>query len=505
MTWLLRAFSAGTRRALCPTDGCRLFHEEHRVLTHRINGYLRTAERHMLLVAGLFCLLTHSALAHDDHEHEPPKAVDEATLYRPTAMPDRLMLTWHADPARSQAVTWRTDSTVRKAFAQLAVATAGPYFTAEAVNVPARTIPYESDLGPIHFHTARFEGLKPETLYVYRVGDGVNFSAWCHFRTASAEPRPFTFVYFGDAQNDIKPHWSRVFREAFTDAPRALFMLHAGDLINRGNREAEWAEWCDAGGWVNASVPTIAVIGNHEYDVDRTSPLPTDAAELKKLPRNLTRSWGHRFEFPDNGPPELTDHLRETAFFVDVQGVRIIGLNSMEDPEPQRRWLEKVLGENPNRWTVVTHHHPIYSAEPGRDNKALRDAWQPVYDKYHVDLVLQGHDHAYLRTELRSYGNVAAGATARSEAGTMYVVSVSGPKQYEKGISPGRRRGNKLQLYQVISVDGDELRYRAKTATGELYDGFTLRKRPGQVNELIEEVPETPEQVSEPKSAELGS
>ncbi|WP_010581662.1 purple acid phosphatase family protein [Schlesneria paludicola] len=439
-----------------------------------------------------------TALAHDDPSHEKPRAVDEAVLYQPTAMPDRLMLSWHADPAHSQAVTWRTNTSVKNAFAELAVATSGPTFVAKAVTIPAKTSLYNSDIGPIHYHTARFEDLQPNTLYVYRVGDGVNFSAWCHFRTTSVEPRPFTFVYFGDAQNDIKMHWSRVFREAFTDAPRALFMLHAGDLVNRGNREAEWAEWCDAGGWVNASMPTVAVTGNHEYDIERTGTLPTDPVELKKLPRGFTRLWRHRFEFPDNGPPEMADHLRETVFYFDVQGVRVIGLNSMENPEPQARWLETVLKNNPNRWTVISHHHPVYSATLGRDNPEIRHSWQPLYDKYRVDLVLQGHDHAYLRTELRSHENIPTGATARSPAGTMYVVSVSGPKLYEKGISAGVRRGSRMQLYQVISVDGDELRYQAKTVTGELYDAFTLKKRDGDVNELVEQVPNTPEYVAEP-------
>ena len=33
------------------------------------------------------------------------------------------------------------------------------------------------------------------------------------------------------------------------DAPKARFLLHAGDLINRPDRDAEWGEWHRAGGW----------------------------------------------------------------------------------------------------------------------------------------------------------------------------------------------------------------------------------------------------------------
>ena len=56
-----------------------------------------------------------------------------------------------------------------------------------------------------------------------------------------------------------------------------------------------------------------------------------------------------------------------------------------------------------------------------------------------------------------------------------------------------RRAAENTQLYQIITVDGDQLRYEARTATGRLYDAMTLRKRQGRANELIEQIPDTPE------------
>ena len=56
-----------------------------------------------------------------------------------------------------------------------------------------------------------------------------------------------------------------------------------------------------------------------------------------------------------------------------------------------------------------------------------------------------------------------------------------------------RRAAEDTQLYQIITVDGDELRYEARTATGMPYDAFTLRKQPGKANELIDRIPDTPE------------
>jgi 3',5'-cyclic AMP phosphodiesterase CpdA len=426
------------------------------------------------------------------HEGKPRK-VTNAEAHRPTPLPDRIILTWCDDPAHSQAVTWRTDPTVAEAFAQLALATDGPEFSGNVKQYAAETAAFTSDLGDAAYHVVRFQNLAPKTKYAYRVGDGENWSEWFQFQTASEQPEPFSFVYFGDAQNDVKSHWSRVIREAILDAPEARFLLHAGDLINRAENDAEWGEWFGAGGWANAMIPSIVTPGNHEY--------------VKGVPPagpSLSKHWRTQFTLPENGPRELATQHGETAYWIDYQGVRIVSLNSNVQQAEQIPWLEKVLRENPCRWTIVTFHHPLYSAAKNRDNEALRKLWQPVFDEFHVDLVLQGHDHTYARSglvrgeQLVGTQNEPVGATAVSAAGTVYVVSVSGPKMYEntKPRRPQFRRiAEDTQLFQIITVDGDELRYRACTATGRPYDGFTLKKRPNQPNELIEQVPESPERL----------
>jgi len=179
--------------------------------------------------------------------------------------PDRIVLTWSGDPSDSQAVTWRTDRSVQRALAQIAVAEENGH-DIRPTEVEATTTPFSSELGgEVYYHSVNFTGLLPGTTYAYRVGDGDIWTEWFHFRTASRNPEPFSFIYFGDAQIDIKTYWSRVFRQAFRQAPFAAFTLHAGDLINRAENDEEWGEWFNAPGWVNASVPVIATPGNHEY------------------------------------------------------------------------------------------------------------------------------------------------------------------------------------------------------------------------------------------------
>lgn len=417
-----------------------------------------------------------------DHQHHEQvvRRVDHAERYRPTPMPDRIVLTWTADPKTTQTVTWRTSTEVGKAYAEFAVGDHGPAFTQSSKRVPAQTRVFKSDLSTAHVHTATMDGLEPGTTYAYRVGDGTNWSEWFHFRTEPAASEPFTFVYLGDAQTEIRSMWSRITREAFREAPRAAFFLHAGDLVNVANSDGEWGEWFEAGSFINATTPVIATPGNHEY-VKIERPLIPDGVVL-------TEHFPMVFAFPQNGPTGL----QSTVYYIDYGDLRVISLNSMERQDEQVEWLDRVLSKNDRKWTAVTFHHPIYSTGNDRDNPRIRRLWKPVLDRHAVDIVLNGHDHTYGRSGLVGGNpgrNVPTGTNARSEAGTVYVVSVSGPKMYDAKADPGIeyvRRAEETQLYQIIAIDGNELRYEARTALGDVYDAFRLVKREGQPNELVE-------------------
>jgi 2',3'-cyclic-nucleotide 2'-phosphodiesterase (5'-nucleotidase family) len=180
--------------------------------------------------------------------------------------------------------------------------------------------------------------------------------------------------------------WSRVIREAYSDAPKAKFMLHAGDLINRAESDAEWGEWHGAGAWLNAMIPSVPVLGNHEQARDEEGN------------RRLSHHWRPQFALPENGPPGL----EATCYTLVYQNLRIIGLDSNREIEKQAAWLEQVLQENQSPWVVCAFHHPIFSTGKDRDNPTIRNAWKPVFDQYRVDLVLQGHDHTYGRTGLQT-------------------------------------------------------------------------------------------------------
>jgi 3',5'-cyclic AMP phosphodiesterase CpdA len=369
--------------------------------------------------------------------------------------------------------------------AQITESDPSPDFPARAKTVQGITESLVLREGMSHHHSVHFTDLKPATRYVYRVGDGKEWSEWLQFSTASEEAEPFSFLYFGDAQNDVKSMWSRVIRESVITAPKVDFMLHAGDLINRAESDEEWGGWFYAGGWIYGMVPTLATPGNHEYQ------------KVPNAPSVLSALWKPTFALPENGPAGL----EESCYYVDYQGTRFISLDSpamFEDSavgKAQLIWLEKVLAENTNPWTIVTHHHPVYSLRDGRDNPDLREHLEPLYMKYDVDLVLQGHDHTYGRGR-----NLASGKRTAIMNGPVYVVSVSGPKMYPLTTDPWMERvASNTQLFQWIKVSPESIRYEAYTADGDLYDVFSLLRNADGTKRFEEQAPvNVPQQVDLP-------
>lgn len=421
-----------------------------------------------LSLVGVFTGLAITVIA---FKQQGQNAVPDVEIYKPSAMPDRVVLTWDGNPATSQAVTWRTDTTVAAGLAQIGKAEHGPYVEKQAKSVPSKRETISTDLGfQATYHSVTFSDLQPSTQYSYRVGDGVNWSEWYTFKTASDKAEPFKFLYFGDVQNGIKPHWSRVFRKALLDASDARLFLYAGDMVNRANKDSEWGELSYGPGWVNGTIPSIPVTGNHEFDGGK-----------------LSGHWRPSYTLPQNG----IAGQEESSYFLDYQGVRFIVLNSTVRQKEQTPWLEEVLKKNPNRWTVVAFHHPILSAAKGRDNPELRALWKPLFDRYKVDMVLQGHDHTYARS---NFNAVKSSLNQSEQSGTMYVVTVCGAKMYDLNRQPWMQRvAEDTQFYQIIQVERDKVVYEARTATGETYDKFELRKRDGRSNQLVELGPRSKE------------
>lgn len=446
------------------------------------NSAFRSLTLSVLVSWSLFACGTRAQgqLQENTHSHSHSHAHQHAGLHHweiPSKDPDRIILTFKGDPATSRAVTWRTDTSIVQAVAQIAVATVNSSFREQAITVEASTELF--DLGRykgnnslnVHYHSVVFDGLKPDQLYVYRVGDGKeHWSEWIQFRTAKSEYAPTQFVYFGDAQNEVLDHWSRVIRMAYQTAPDASFVIHAGDLINSAHRDREWAEWFKAGGFIHSQWTAVPVVGNHEFR-------PFEKGEARKL----SIQWQPQFTLPVE--KDLPAQLNETVYTVDYQDVRIIVLNSVELLEEQTAYIERQLKDCDAKWKILTCHHSVFSPAKGRDFKFARKHWKPLLDKYGVDMVLNGHDHTYARghVPVRTLDDPGS-----DQLGTVYVTSVSGPKQYALDAKQMKaygaqgyqldKAGEQTQFFQVITIEDDTLSYVAYTVLGEEYDRVSIRK-----------------------------
>ncbi|MBF6235541.1 metallophosphoesterase [Nocardia otitidiscaviarum] len=173
---------------------------------------------------------------------------------------------------------------------------------------------------------------------------------------------------------------------------------------------------------------------------------------------------GHlaRLDFPGNGPAGCPSAYSFTygnvaVLSLDANDISYeIKANTGYSGGAQTGWVERTLAsyraDRNIDFIVCFFHHCAYSTtEAHASDGGVRDAWCALFDRYQVDLVLQGHNHVFERTD-----PIRGGAATRVAAdhdivypetdGTVYyTVGGGGRPRYE--FQPGSResyRGNEL-------------------------------------------------------------
>ena len=391
--------------------------------------------------------------------------------------PDQVVVGFGSDPGRELVWTWRTSAEVTSSAIRITRAPENNRVNlsagySKALPESCRVVNGEStqveatnllnDAVTLRHHVA-VDGLQPDTVYRYSLGDGTygGWEPWQLVKTAPDSSRGARFLYLGDAQTGLE-RWGRLLKAAIHQNPDIDCVLLAGDLVDRGNERTNWDHFFLRGAGVFDRVPIMPCVGNHEY--------------LDMGPR-LYRAF---FELPHNGPAGIDADLVYQFECGDACVVVLDSTLAVWDPRAARRqadWLDKILGRTKASWKFVMFHHPVYPSHPWRDSPAMRENWVPILDKHHVDLVLQGHDHAYQRTyPLRGHRRVD-----RPGDGTIYVIAVSGDKfveQAERDYVEVGRSG--VSTYQTIEIDShsNRLTYRARTEDGTIVDELEIEKPP---------------------------
>ncbi len=198
------------------------------------------------------------------------------------------------------------------------------------------------------------------------------------FATAPAAGEVLRVAVYGDVRGGHAIH-ARLIAAIQGESPDLV--VASGDLVLRGNDEADWQRFFAVAGPLLAAVPYYSVLGNH--DVGRAG--------------DLGRRMNELFGFP--APPP--DRPAAGWYSFAVAGVHFVMLdsNAYDDPA-QQRWLEADLAaaRRAGARTILafTHDGPFARGTHGGNQVAARQ-YAPILVRAGVTLLFSGHDHLYQR------------------------------------------------------------------------------------------------------------
>ena len=249
-------------------------------------------------------------------------------------------------------------------------------------------------------HEISVTGLKPNTMYSYRVGDAKNvyWSDVYTFKTsAKVAKKPFEILIATDMQGMTKAVYedsAKVLRAAQNVTEFGYdFILNLGDMVDDGKNLNQWQYLLDSNKNLFGTIPQVIAPGNHdlsEFEVTKGY-IPTDSNVVtdKYTALQLHFNFGGR---------------DKNYYSFDYNGVHFIVLDTNDITENnnlsfnQIEWLTEDLKKNEDNIIVVSMHKGIYSAGIHQNDKevvGMRKVLSKLFSDYKVELVLQGHDHIY--------------------------------------------------------------------------------------------------------------
>jgi hypothetical protein len=352
-----------------------------------------------------------------------------ATFWRQSQVPGKYVqpfgrhLAWGANPRTQVRVAWQVPHPVHKPFVRVGLK---PWDLGDPIAAEVR--PLESHLPGIipveqYYVHASLDHLDPGRRYYYAVGHAGYDSKYGRIDTFTTAPTrrsvpgPFTFTAFGD--QGVSYH--ALSNDGMVAAQRPAFHLHAGDLCYADSsghghgsdlyQPRAWDQFLAQTEPVASSVPWMPTLGNHDMEALYSS----DGYGGQRA----------RWDFPDNGPAKATG-----AYSFIYGNVGVVALDSNDvcyeisanhgyTNGTQTKWLTARLAflrAQPDvDFVVAFHHHCAFSTTVEHASEGgVRRHWVPIFDKYHVDLVINGHNHIYERAD-----TIRAGKAHKSPIGSV--------------------------------------------------------------------------------------
>jgi hypothetical protein len=367
--------------------------------------------------------------------------------------PEQIHLTWGADPATSVTVSWASPGEATGPRVRL---TRGGGF---GRTVPAIQRTYTDGINgeTVWTYHAEISGLASDTGYSYTVTADNDSSAQpftATFTTAPLGRAPFRFTSFGDLATPntqwVLSYGQSAYAVAAVESFEPLFHLLNGDLcygdLNPTSQPEVWRDFGNNNQTAAANRAWMPCPGNHEVEFDNG-------------PQGFT-SYLTRYLLPDNGMPWFRGRWYSfrvgSVLFVSLDADDVICQDAgafVSGPDPltpvastgnppiepgtsfyirgyshgaQTAWLERTLASarsDPSIDWIIAQMHQIACSSSATGNGSdlgIRQEWLPLFDRYQVDLVLNGHDHDYERSfPCRGFDNlvgteVATGAPVQT-------------------------------------------------------------------------------------------
>lgn len=318
--------------------------------------------------------------------------------------PGQLHLQFGADAAREMTVSWVTAGQVARPRLRLGTPSSGPQH-----EVAADTRVYRDSRSgrETTAHHVRLFGLSPASGYVYEVLHDGAAPTGGTFRTAPAGRAPLRFTSFGDQGAGEGHLASSIWAEYLVgqvEAEEPLFHLLNGDLAYSNQAEDRAAAW-DAFFANNSRSarhrPWMPSVGNHENELGNGELGFAAYRTRYALPSNGSRDFAGLWYAFKAGTVYVISLDNNDACHQDGADLYLRGYSG----GAQRAWLERTLRDARSDpgvdWVVVSMHQLALSAALANGSDlGVREAWLDLFDRYDVDLVLAGHDHAYERSHL---------------------------------------------------------------------------------------------------------
>ena len=319
----------------------------------------------------------------------------------------------------------------------------------------------QSNDNGFYYNQATLTNLEENTKYVYRLVNNDTVSKTYEFTTEDFD-ESYNFILAGDPQigasgnatNDTEG-WKKTLQDSINKFDPD-FILSAGDQVNTASNESQYSGYLASEYLTNT--PQANVVGNHD---------------------SSSNAYSQHFNLPNVSGKGATTAGSDYWYVYNNTLFMNINSNNMSTAE-HKAFMEEAIAANPDaRWKVVSFHHSVYSvANHAVEGDILqrREELTPVFDELGIDVVLMGHDHVYVRSNIMKGMQVVTDTSNLQSVtdpdGVLYVTanSASGSKYYNIKTDISTEFVAKMDQSKQRSISNIEVSENEFKITTYLYD-----------------------------------